>query len=131
MRRSLYAALLVLLAGVSGAESHSGVALDSSETLFTVLTAINTCGYDQELGVSDPLRSKVRSAVARARHGSPEANEATQAMLIIGDQRFSQLSVCLKAAPVFLLSTDTALALVTDQIRKILAADELKLVPKK
>lgn len=80
MRRSLYAALLVLLAGVSGAESHSGVALDSSETLFTVLTAINTCGYDQELGVSDPLRSKVRSAVARARHGSPEANEATQAM---------------------------------------------------
>jgi serine/threonine-protein kinase HipA len=48
-------------------------------------------------------------------------NEATQAMLIIGDQRFSQLSVCLKAAPVFLLPTDTALALVTDQIRKILA----------
>jgi serine/threonine-protein kinase HipA len=48
-------------------------------------------------------------------------NEATQAMLIIGDQRFSQLSVCLKAAAVFLLSTDTALALVTDQIRKILA----------
>ena len=28
-------------------------------------------------------------------------NEATQAMLIIGDQRFSRLSVCLKAAPVF------------------------------
>jgi serine/threonine-protein kinase HipA len=48
-------------------------------------------------------------------------NEATQAMLIVGDQRFSQLSVCLKAAPVFLLSADTALALVTEQVRKILA----------
>jgi serine/threonine-protein kinase HipA len=47
-------------------------------------------------------------------------NEATQAMLIIGDQRFSQLSVCLKAAPVFLLSAQAALAVVADQIRKIL-----------
>jgi hypothetical protein len=80
LRRSLYAALLVLLAGVSGAENHSSVALDTSETMFTVLTAINTCGYDQELGVSDRLRSKVRSAVARARQGSPQTDEATQAM---------------------------------------------------
>src|SRR5947208_1796391 len=35
-------------------------------------------------------------------------NEATQAMLIIGDQRFSQLAVCLKAAPMFLLSAERA-----------------------
>jgi serine/threonine-protein kinase HipA len=47
-------------------------------------------------------------------------NEATQAMLIIGDERFSQLSVCLKAAPVFLLSSEAAAALVTDQIKNIL-----------
>jgi serine/threonine-protein kinase HipA len=47
-------------------------------------------------------------------------NEATQAMLIIGDERFSRLSVCLKAAPVFLLSSEAAAALVTDQIKNIL-----------
>jgi serine/threonine-protein kinase HipA len=47
-------------------------------------------------------------------------NEATQAMLIVGDQRFSQLSVCLKAAPMFLLSAERAVGLVSDQIKKIL-----------
>jgi hypothetical protein len=76
----LCAALLILLAGLSQAQNQSGVALDSSETLFTVLTAINTCGYDQELGVSDPLRTEVRSAVSRARQSSAEAQETTQAM---------------------------------------------------
>jgi tetratricopeptide (TPR) repeat protein len=42
------------------------VSLDTSETLFTVLTAINTCGYDQELNASDPLRAQIRSEVAKA-----------------------------------------------------------------
>ena len=42
------------------------MSLETSETLFTVLTAINTCGYDQELDVSDPLRSQIRSEVAKA-----------------------------------------------------------------
>src|SRR5689334_4793641 len=28
--------------------------VDTSETIFTVLAAMNTCGYDQELGQSDP-----------------------------------------------------------------------------
>jgi hypothetical protein len=76
----LCTALLIVLAGLSQAENQSGVALDSSETLFTVLTAINTCGYDQELGVSDPLRTEVRSAVARARQSSAEVQEITRAM---------------------------------------------------
>jgi hypothetical protein len=79
-RRSLYAALFVLLAELSPAQTRSPVALDTSETLFTVLTAINTCGYDQELGVSDPLRSRIRSEVARARESSQEAKDATEAM---------------------------------------------------
>ncbi|MGH9503346.1 MAG: tetratricopeptide repeat protein [Terriglobales bacterium] len=73
-------ALFALLAQLSPAQNQSPVALDTSETLFTVLTAINTCGYDQELDFSDPLRARVRSAVAEARKSSPEADEATQAM---------------------------------------------------
>ena len=76
----LFAALLALLAGPSPAQNQSPVALDTSETLFTVLTAINTCGYDQDLAVSDRLRSKVRSEVTRARQVSQAAEEATQAM---------------------------------------------------
>jgi tetratricopeptide (TPR) repeat protein len=72
--------LLALLAELSPAQNQSSVALETSETLFTVLTAINTCGYDQELGVSDPLRNRVRSEVARARQSSQEAKDATEAM---------------------------------------------------
>jgi len=79
-RRSLGLVLIALLAVFSPAQNQSSVALDTSETLFTVLTAINTCGYDQELGVSDPLRSRVRSEVARARESSADAQNATQAM---------------------------------------------------
>jgi tetratricopeptide (TPR) repeat protein len=72
--------LFALLAELSPAENQSPVTLDTNETLFTVLTAINTCGYDQDLGVSDPLRARVRSEVARVRRSSPEAENATQAM---------------------------------------------------
>lgn len=74
--------MLALLAELSAAQNQSPVALDTSETLFTVLTAINTCGYDQELGVSDPLRSQVRTEVARARQNSQAAQDATLAMCL-------------------------------------------------
>jgi len=47
-------------------------------------------------------------------------NEATQAMLIVGDDRFSRIDTCLKAAPLFLLSHDEAVALVRRQIEVIL-----------
>ncbi len=54
------------LALPASAENPPAVSLETSETLFTVLTAINTCGYDQELEVSDPLRAQIRSEVAKA-----------------------------------------------------------------
>jgi len=85
-RRSLYAALIALLAELSLGQSPPKVALDTSETLFTVLTAINTCGYDQELGVSDPLRSQIRSAVAKTIQASDENKEATQALCRFYDE---------------------------------------------
>lgn len=46
-------------------------------------------------------------------------NEASQAMLIHGDNRLSRLSVCLRAAPQFLLSEADARALVERQIAGI------------
>ena len=45
--------------------------------------------------------------------------EATQAMLIIGNERLSKIAVCLKAAPSFLLSGDEALALAEHQVKVI------------
>lgn len=42
--------------------------------------------------------------------------EAGQAMLITGDERLSQIAVCLKAAPAFLLGQDDALAIARHQI---------------
>lgn len=45
--------------------------------------------------------------------------EASQAMLITGDQRESQISTCLKAAPSFLLNEAEAVQIVSLQIRAI------------
>lgn len=45
--------------------------------------------------------------------------EATQAMLVIGDNRLSKLSVCLEAAPAFLLAPEAAIAIVTHQVTVI------------
>src|SRR5271155_153896 len=56
----------VLLVASGWAQNRPNVSLETSETLFTVLTAINTCGYDQELSASDPLRTQIRSEVAKA-----------------------------------------------------------------
>ena len=68
------------LAFPSFAENQPNVSLDTSETLFTVLTAINTCGYDQELNGSDPLRAQIRSEVAKAVQSTPEAKDAVAPM---------------------------------------------------
>lgn len=46
-------------------------------------------------------------------------NEATQAMLIIGENRMSNLAVCLKAAPKFLLDETKATAIITHQIKTL------------
>ena len=59
-------ALSVLLVASGLAQNRPNVSLETSETIFTVLTAINTCGYDQELSASDPLRTQIRSEVARS-----------------------------------------------------------------
>jgi len=63
---------------VCPAQSSPKVALDTSETLFTVLTAINTCGYDSELQSSDPLRAQIRAEVAKATETFDQAKEETR-----------------------------------------------------
>ena len=62
------------------AQNTPKVSLDTNETLFTVLTAINACGYDQELGISDPLRGQIRSEVAKSIQASEESQETAKTM---------------------------------------------------
>lgn len=80
LRGSLGAALLAFAAAVCLAQNTPKVALDTNETLFTMLAAMNYCGYDQDLSVSDPLRKQIRSEVAQAVEGSAEARNATQSL---------------------------------------------------
>src|SRR2546430_17159601 len=60
--------------------NQPSVQLDTSETLFTVLAAMNACGYDEELGFSDPLREQIRGEVSQAIQQSEEAKETATAM---------------------------------------------------
>src|SRR3981189_2603542 len=79
-RISLFVALLGLVAQVCVAENPPKVALDKNEALFTVMTAINACGYDSDLSLSDPLRAQIRAEVAKTLEASAEAKESTALM---------------------------------------------------
>ena len=66
---------LLLALVPAGAQTSPQVSLETSETLFSLLTAINTCGYDQELNTSDPLRQQIRAEVAKAVENTAGAQE--------------------------------------------------------
>ena len=61
-------------------QNQSAITLDSSETIFSVLTALNACGYDQDLTISDATRSNVRAEVQRNLRDSEEAEGARTAL---------------------------------------------------
>jgi hypothetical protein len=62
------------------AQNTPKVTLDSSESLFAVLASINSCGYDQELNSSVPLRGQIRTDVAKAADSSDDARQAAAAL---------------------------------------------------
>lgn len=81
LRHSILSALfLALLGGVCLGQNTPKVTLDTSETLFTILASMNACGYDQELGISDPMRRQIREEIAKAVHDSDEALAASNPM---------------------------------------------------
>lgn len=61
-------------------QSQSLITLDSNETIFSMLAALNTCGYDQDLTISDPVRSTVRAELQKNLLNSPEAEAAREAL---------------------------------------------------
>jgi tetratricopeptide (TPR) repeat protein len=60
--------------------AQNAVTLDNSEALFTVLTAINACGYDAELASSDPVRLAIRGEVGHNIEASEQAKAATDSI---------------------------------------------------
>jgi tetratricopeptide (TPR) repeat protein len=63
-----------------GPLNQSPITLDSSETIFSVLTALNACGYDQDLTISDATRSNVRAEVQKNLRESEDAEAARTAL---------------------------------------------------
>jgi hypothetical protein len=79
LRGLTVAAVLGLLVPVCLADGNNPITLDTSETLFAVLKAINTCGYSVGLNVSDPQRAINRSEVEKNLKNSPDAQTAMTA----------------------------------------------------
>ncbi len=57
---------LILASLTCAARAQSKATLDVSETLFSVISAMNVCGYDAELQSSSPVRLEVRADLAEA-----------------------------------------------------------------
>ena len=52
------------------------ISLETDESLFDVMAGLNACGYDDELGVSDPVRQHVREQMNQALAQSEAARAA-------------------------------------------------------
>jgi tetratricopeptide (TPR) repeat protein len=76
--RILAASVLLAVLSSAAATAQSKATLDVSETLFSVVAAMNVCGYDQELSASSPIRSEVRSDLVEASRSSVAAAAAKQ-----------------------------------------------------
>ena len=58
----------------------SAVSLETSETLFTVAAALNSCGYDNGLESSLPVRAEIRAELTSAVNADPAARAAQDAL---------------------------------------------------
>jgi tetratricopeptide (TPR) repeat protein len=112
-KAALYAGLFALAAPVCAAQSTSKVNLDTSETLFSVMTALNYCGYDQDLNIPEPLRAQIRGEVGKNVQASEAAiDDANQLCRFYSDHRtgdgsrdlaqYVSLALYLGEAPAFI-----------------------------
>jgi Tetratricopeptide repeat len=117
--RFAFALVMAIVLVRSAGAQDSQVSLETSETLFTALTAINTCGYDQELNISDPLRAQIRSEVAKSVENTAGAQEAVGPLCLFYRQHqtsdpardlsmYVSLALYLDAPPTFALKVKPA-----------------------
>jgi hypothetical protein len=71
-----------VLADTTGPE----VSLQNSEALFDIAAALNSCGYDQGLAASDPIRLEVRDQVNQALQASADARDVHEQICAFIDQ---------------------------------------------
>ena len=58
----------------------SAITLETSEPLFSLASALNTCGYDTDLPASTPVRAIIRAQVDTAAAATPEAAQSRTAL---------------------------------------------------
>ena len=87
-------ALLVVLGLSCGAaaQSQSKATLDVSESLFSVVAAMNVCGYDQDLQSSSPIRMQVLNDLAEASKSPAVAAAAKEMCRFYRDHRQNNAS---------------------------------------
>jgi hypothetical protein len=92
--RSHFAVCAVLLcATFVSAQATPRLNLDNSSTVFTVLAAINACGFDDELSASLPLRDQIRSEMKHNIEKSVEAQDVvTRLCQFYNDHKLSDTS---------------------------------------
>ena len=78
-RLTIVLALCALLALPILAQPAPRMSVESSQSLFSVLAAINVCGYDADLSQSNPLRRQIRAEVLQAAQ-SQQAQSALRNM---------------------------------------------------
>ena len=74
------AACLGVMSAWPAAADNNRITLDTNETLFAVLTAMNTCGYNVDLNISDAQRLNIRAEVERNLRNSADAQTVTNTM---------------------------------------------------
>ncbi len=72
--------------------AQSRATLDVNETLFSVVSAMNVCGYDQELDISSPIRIEVRADLVEASKSPAAAASAKAMCLFYRDHRSGDMS---------------------------------------
>jgi tetratricopeptide (TPR) repeat protein len=86
LRSFVSSAIVCLLVTSAAIAQKSKVQLESNETIFTVITAMNACGYNEDLANSEPVRNEVRAAVDDIVRKSSAAADAKQEMCAFYDE---------------------------------------------
>ena len=76
----LVSAVFCVLGQTLFAQANSPAVLDANETVFAVVSALNACGYDADLAISNPVRAQIRKEIAAAVQASEQAQSAQQSM---------------------------------------------------
>jgi tetratricopeptide (TPR) repeat protein len=79
------ATIAMLCAMSNSAQAQARTTLEYSESMFTLMAALNACGYDQDLPESLALRSTIREEVNRATQGRDAQDALLRTCKFYGD----------------------------------------------